>query len=679
MTPFNRSTTLGAPPRTAEPGLSARISRLDARTPGSRTPGLRTPASRIPGLDGLRALAVLAVIAYHLGPGVLPGGFIGVDVFFVISGFLITSLLLREHEVTGRIDLGAFWKRRARRLLPALGIVLAGCGAAALLIGGNPLIGLGAQLIGATTFSSNWVSVAQGTSYFSETSPELFRNLWSLAVEEQFYLVWPIAVLVITLLRGRAARAAAAVLIAVASSVAMAVLFTGGDATRVYYGTDTHSFGLAIGAAYAFARMGAKPVRGAAALPPGLGAAAWRAAGAVLSVASVASFAALFWMSAALTEDDPLVYRGGLGLASVLSLVVIAEATRAESVVTALLDARVLRWIGDRSYGLYLWHWPVFVLVVEALPGWARTGGSGWALAGVAAAIAVVASEVSYRAFETPIRRLGFRGAARRAFAGLRSTPIRIAATVVAATVLTASIGMTATALTMDPGRSDAEARIAEGLKAVEDAEASPSPSPQDAPGESAIASRPGDSPQSIGAATPPTGAEIIAIGDSVMLAAAPQLQEQFPGIAIDATVSRQMRQAPDIVRGLLASGSLRPVVVIGLGTNGPVARDTLEEVRELAGADRTVVFVTAQAPRGWVPGVNAELGWIAERYRDVELADWHNAIAPQLDVLASDQVHPGPTGGRIYSGAIAAALERHAGLRPALDPGDYGLAPRAV
>lgn len=147
------------------------------------------------GLDGLRAIAVGLVLVYHLFPGVLPGGFLGVDIFFVISGFLITSLLLHEYTFEGKIRLGMFWRRRARRLLPALALVLLVCIALGLVIGGDLLVGIGAQLAGAAFFVNNWVYIATGADYFAKDNPELFRNTWSLSIEEQFYLVLPLMLL----------------------------------------------------------------------------------------------------------------------------------------------------------------------------------------------------------------------------------------------------------------------------------------------------------------------------------------------------------------------------------------------------------------------------------------------------------------------------------------------------
>ena len=162
--------------------------------------------ARYRGLDGLRAIAVGLVLVYHLFPGLLPGGFLGVDVFFAISGFLITSLLLSEWSASGRIRLADFWRRRARRLLPALGLVIATVSTAALVVGGDVLVGIGRQIAGAALFMSNWTSIAAGSDYFAKDAPELFRNTWSLGIEEQFYLVLPLLALVLVRLPGRAGR-----------------------------------------------------------------------------------------------------------------------------------------------------------------------------------------------------------------------------------------------------------------------------------------------------------------------------------------------------------------------------------------------------------------------------------------------------------------------------------------
>ena len=163
-------------------------------------------SSHLRGIDGLRAIAVILVVLFHVLPGALPGGGLGVDIFFVLSGFLITGLLVAERAESGSTRFRAFWARRARRLLPALAIVLLVCTSAALMLGGDVLVGIGRQVLGAATFSSNWLAIGNHTSYFAGTTPELFRNLWSLAVEEQFYLVWPFVVLLVIFVRWKWVR-----------------------------------------------------------------------------------------------------------------------------------------------------------------------------------------------------------------------------------------------------------------------------------------------------------------------------------------------------------------------------------------------------------------------------------------------------------------------------------------
>jgi peptidoglycan/LPS O-acetylase OafA/YrhL len=276
------------------------------------------------GLDGLRAVAVTLVVLFHLTPGTLPGGYIGVDIFFVISGFLITSLLIAEKRRTGRISLGAFWARRARRLLPALALVVLVCSSIAWLIGGDVLVNIGRQLLGAATFSYNWIAIAAGSTYFDAGTPELFRNLWSLAVEEQFYLIWPLLVLALLLLTKKRWMTPPIIAIAVASSAAMVALsLTGADATRLYYGTDTHAFGLAIGAAIAVVGLPAEPRRAARLAVP---------------FAGLIAVLGLLWLSWALVEGSGFVFQGGLIVVAVLSGITVFAAAMPHSWFGAALE-----------------------------------------------------------------------------------------------------------------------------------------------------------------------------------------------------------------------------------------------------------------------------------------------------------------------------------------------------
>lgn len=624
-------------------------------TPSSAelAPSSGVGGTRFGGLDGLRAIAVVLVIVYHLGGGILPGGFLGVDVFFVISGFLITALLLREHARTGRVHLGRFWLRRARRLLPAIGLLVITCATAAWAIGGDVLVGLGRQVFGAATFSSNWVALISSQSYFDDSAPELFRNLWSLAVEEQFYLLWPLLLLLFTRIPWRGLRIALLLAGAAASAVGMAVLADpAGEATRAYYGTDTHSFGLAVGAALAF---GARTI-------------GHRVARVVLQVAGLLSVLGVLAAAVVLRDDGAVTYQGGLALVSGLTAVAILAGIQPHSWLARALDVRPMAWIGERSYGLYLWHWPVHVLIAAAVPALQASPGGHWLLGGLALAVTVLAAQLSYVFVEQPIRRLGFRGAAgaawHLAFDGVGWPAVARAAGGVASVALVAALVAGTTAgIVRDPGTGSVQQQIEAGQDAIQDA-APPAaaPAPDAASEEQAVI---------------PGGDQITAIGDSVMLASASSLQRMLPGIDIDATVSRQFSTAPNLIRARLDEGTLRPVVLLGLGTNGPVDQATLAEVRELLGTEHQLVLVNVYAPRWWTEGVNGTLTSFAQQYRDVELANWRDSISPQLRLLARDQIHPGDEGGLVYAAAVQDALQRLAELPPVVGPRDYGLAPQ--
>jgi peptidoglycan/LPS O-acetylase OafA/YrhL len=604
---------------------------------------------RVAGLDGVRAIAVTLVILFHLTPGTTIGGYLGVDLFFVVSGYLITTLLLRERNETGRIGLGAFWSRRARRLLPALAVLVLICCSAAWAIGDDVLVGLGLQVLGAATFSSNWLLLAAGSSYFGDSLPELFRNLWSLAVEEQFYLVWPLLLVLVLVRMPRPLRLVLVGLLAAASAVAMAVLYSPADPNRVYYGTDTHAFGLAIGAFLAMLAI-TWPRR----------ALEWSRAGRrVLGVAGPAALLALLGFAVLMPGDAAFVFQGGLVIVALLTAVMIATLLVPNTPLGRLLDLGLFRWVGKRSYGLYLWHWPVFVLVVSALPGWQRDGASGWALGGIALAISVAAATLSYRFIEEPIRRRGFGAVWRSIRSGWHASFPRVA-TAVLATLLVLGAGTgTVAALVSDPGVGETQAAVEAGQQAIRDASASPSP----------VAGS-GVTPTASPSATPAAAAgdQITAIGDSVMLAAAPTLEAQLPGISIDAVVSRHLGTATSLIQADLNAGTLRKVVVIGLATNGPIDRSMLEALRAEIGPQRELVVINAQAPRNWIDPNNAILSAFAQSYRNVELADWHDAAQPILSELARDHIHFGPSGARVFTGTIEDALQRLAELPPLRD-----------
>ncbi|MET0297652.1 MAG: acyltransferase family protein [Microbacterium sp.] len=660
------------------------------------------PSTRYAGLDGLRAVAVALVVVYHLFPPfLLPGGFVGVDVFFVISGFLITSLLLREQAATGRIRLARFWTRRARRLLPALALVVTVCATAAWVIGGDVLVRLGEQVLGAFTFSYNWLSIAGGDGYFGTAAPELFRNFWSLAVEEQFYLVWPLVLPLFLLLPRTWGRVSAVLLLAAASAGWMAAVAATGGITRGYFGTDTHAFGILLGVALAFALAPLLARAALAARPVVVLSGGWKVISplpdpslarvrTVTTVLGTAALAGLLLVSLVPATPTPLTFPGAVLTASLLSALAVVAAVWPRSAFGPAIDRGLLRWVGDRSYGIYLWHWPLLVLAVSSVHQAAPEAGfSPWLGVGVLA-LTLVVSELSYRFLEMPVRRLGFRGALRALADWFRGTPVTrfgAVATVVAASVV---IGGTTAAIAAAPETASAESVVAAGAEALEDADkaftAAPTPTPTppaDAASPTAAASpgatsSPGDTSSpappprgSLGAKPSPTptpvvvtGDQVTAIGDSVMLASAPGLLERLPGIQVDAAVSRQGWSGPDMVRSLAANGALRPYLVIALGTNGPVDRASLKQMADAAGPDRIVVLVNTYAPRSWIDGVNAEIAAFADSRANVVVADWSGAIAGRTDLLAGDRIHPGDEGGRIFADVVATTLQRAASQR---------------
>jgi len=478
------------------PRHAVRVSAAPASGAARRT----TPAYR-PFLDGLRAVAVLGVLVYHLNRDWLPGGFLGVDIFFVLSGYLITMLLLNEHRETGRISLPTFWARRIRRLLPAL-LVLLVVMVILIDVGGDPLA-LGqarGDLLATLFYAANWHFITSGQTYFSQflaVSPD--RHTWSLAIEEQFYLVWPILVAVILARFRTRALGIVAVTVGVASALWMVAIFNPADPSRAYYGTDSRIFQILIGAVLAISLAG--PLKARVAI--------W---GRRLAPVALLAIAAAYLL---LADDNSIYYHGGAVVVALAAATLIAG-LEAGSPIDRLLSLRPLVLVGLASYGMYLWHFPIIIFTNQWL---GPTSTPAIALLAVGLTFSITA--ISYIVVESPIRRRGL-------LLGYKLTPARLARVVPLASGAVAVIIVAVTANGVvatnwnDANGDPTGIAIYTPAPTPSDSVASPTRLPTFAqtPGPSATVS-PTDFP--IGG----PGWTIGVVGDSVMVSAMPGLQAE--------------------------------------------------------------------------------------------------------------------------------------------------------
>jgi peptidoglycan/LPS O-acetylase OafA/YrhL len=348
-----------------------------------------------PALDGIRALAVGSVMLYHASQSWALGGYLGVDAFFVLSGFLITTLLVTEWSSRGAIQLGAFWLRRAKRLLPALVVVILGIVFyAAVFAAPAEMEKIRSDGFATLAYAANWKFIFAGQSYFDQfTQPSPFHHIWSLAIEEQFYLVWPLIVFgVLRLTRSVRALLALAITMMLGSALLMALLYNPGhDPSRVYYGTDTRAQSLLMGAVAGILVFWHGPLRTVVARR-------------VLRVLAFAGAGYTLWLWSSMSENTTALYRGGFLLASLSVVLVIVSVTQPDrGVLGRALSWYPLRWIGMISYGLYLWHWPVYLTMTAT-----RTGLHGTALLFARLAVTFAFASASYYLVERPIRRGNF-------------------------------------------------------------------------------------------------------------------------------------------------------------------------------------------------------------------------------------------------------------------------------
>lgn len=615
----------------------------------------------LPGLDGVRALAVIGVLLYHADLSWIPGGFLGVDVFFVLSGFLITSLILEEFDRSGRVDFRKFYLGRARRLLPALILVLVVVSLAAALVYQDAARQLASDVVASIFYVNNWWYIAADQSYFEFIGrPPLLKHLWSLAVEEQFYLVWPaIAFLAMRRFARKGVFAVAATL-AILSTIWMLQLAVANgfpdfaDPSRAYFGTDSHSMGLLIGAAMAtFWRPG----RMRRSLPTG--------ASVIITAIGIAALLAVIWFFVFVGEFTPWLYRGGfLGLALIVATL-IAAASHPGVGLGKAMGTQPWRYIGQRSYGLYLWHWPVFMATRPGLD----LSLDGVPLLILRLGLTVGIAELSFRFVEMPIRRgVIQRYAARiKAASGARRRRLRLVATaMISATVVSVvAVALLLAATTRTAGETVVAADVAAAMGitsggptevSLDDGSEGPAVEPS-----AASSAETGTTSPATAGATPPatptrdTGT-VSAIGDSVMLGARSVLKDVIPGTRVDAAVSRYPGAFIGKLKRYVAGNRLAPIVVLHPGTNGVLPESMMREMLDILVDSPRVVVVNTNMPRTWREPNNNVMADVVPEYPNAVLADWRAASLDKPEYFASDGIHLTEKGAKAYANLIKQA-----------------------
>ncbi len=602
----------------------------------------------IPALDGLRVVAVVAVLLYHADQGWIPGGFLGVDVFFVISGYLITCLLLADWQQHGGVGLKRFWYRRARRLLPALFTMLFVVSLYAILFLPDVLDQLRGEVIAALLYVENWFLIFRNLSYFQSIGRQpLLQHVWSLAVEEQFYLLWPLILVLVLTVWGKSRRALLiGVLVGVVvSTLEMAILyhpFT--DPSRVYYGTDTRVATLLLGAALAFVwapwRLVGRTGRNAA----------W-----LLDAAALASGFVLCWMFLNVSYLDPNLYRGGFLVVALVSAVLIAATVHpASRLLPRLLAVDVFLWIGVRSYGIYLWHWPIYMVTRPH----ADIPLTGIPLLVLRLALTLGAAALSYRFVEEPVRH----GALERWWGRFRTSSGETRRKLAARFGLAAggiTLGLVVIVVGLGDGGS-AAAPAGFGDKTSVIIRPGQTTTTTAVPGVTTPTTVPPTAPPVT--TVPPT--TVTAIGDSVMLGAASQLAATVnamfgnqPVTGVNAAESRQFSAGVDLIEQLKNAGQLGQDVVVQLGTNGTVDPGDFDRMMSMLSDRKKVVIINAKVPRQWEQQVNDALAAGVKKYRNAVLLDWHGYGGQHPEFFYDDGIHLRPEGAAAYAQFVAQAV----------------------
>jgi peptidoglycan/LPS O-acetylase OafA/YrhL len=575
----------------------------------------------IPAIDGLRAIAVAAVVFYHLGFPWIPGGFLGVDLFFVISGYVITRLLLDSIERSGGLDLRGFYKARARRLLPPMIFMIVVTAFYVTIWAQDSVKRFLTDISFSLTGSMNWWLVFKQQDYFEAIGrPPLLQHTWSLAVESQFYLIWPVLLLLILKRFGKNVIPLAALVIALFSGTALFLVSLQLDASssvsHVYFGTDTHSIGLFLGAALAVSWI-----------PQNFKSEVSNKAQNFIDFIGVFGLVGILGSFLLIDASSPTAYKIAFPLAAIFGAAIITSIVHPASRFAPILQNRVLLWVGERSYAIYLWHWVIFQITRPRVD----IDGQDWALIALRILVVLALADISLKLVELPIRsgrvEYWFKGMKYRTASVRKRQKIAVFSSI---TVLLVSLSVLSSVAVVSSNRT------AEEFK---------------------------ESLQSEPEFTPPVTeavdrTEMIWLtGDSVILGIRSTIAEIRPLLVVNARVGRA---APELLEEMTrdfekAAGS---TIVMDLGNNDLLKEETVRAIFELVKESPKVVVVNTAVPRAYRDANNELIASLATQYSNVRVVDWNAISDGHPEYFAPDGVHLVPTGVSAYVIAIDEALK---------------------
>ncbi|HAR6544376.1 TPA: acetyltransferase [Staphylococcus pseudintermedius] len=592
----------------------------------------------MPGLDGVRAVAVIAIIIYHLNPQWLSGGFLGVDTFFVISGYLITSLLLTEYHNTGKIELMSFWLRRVKRLIPAVLFLVMGVIVLSLIFMPTEIQKVRADSIAAIFYVSNWWYIMQNVDYFEQFAVQPLKHLWSLAIEEQFYLVFPIVLLsLLSFIRRLKSIRIIFLILLVISMIAMMVLYVPNEnVARVYFGTDTRIQTLLMGVLLALV------------WPPfQLKAKVNRQMRTMIDTAGVVGLAILFICFKFISETNSILYYGGFFLISTVTLLVIASSVHPSGYFAKFLGNKVFTFIGSRSYSLYLWHYPIIVLIHHQFV----QGQIPPLVYVVEILLMVLMAEFSYKFIEQPFRKEGFNIFAFNHLKNWRSQKVLRTWLVI--------ILLIPTLLVMVGGfnrfAQKNSTRVTEvNTEEIDKLITQPLPLPQlEIDGFVVKGNK-----QKYASWKP------LLIGDSVMVDIGDDFRSFVPKADINGKVGRQLVEATSLAKRQYQSyRDKNDIVVLELGTNGDFTEEQLNSLLEQFG-EADIYLVNTRVPRSYESHVNQVLAKAAKKRANVTLVDWYSRSENHTEYFAPDGIHLQPPGVRALTNSIIQAIEKNHGTK---------------